>query len=622
MDARLLDYYNQELAYIREVGWEFAQTYPKVAGRLGMAGAETADPYVERLLEGFAFLAARIHLKIDAEFPRFSQRLIEVVYPHYLAPTPSMCVVEIPYEGELSGDVAQGLMLPRGTVLRSRPVGTDGTRCDFVTGHDVNVWPIELVDAVPSSPTDDLIIRGIKRIDTTKGVIRLKFRARTSGALKRCDMDSICLFLGGEQRIASQLYQLLIDHCLAVLVSDGQSGKWWPLAPDAIVAEGFRADQALLPADSRVFQGYRLLHEYFAFPARFHFCSIQGLRRAAPCLQGDEFEIAVLLDRSIDALAPTIDRNSFVLNCTPAINLFPYQAGRVMLSLGEFEHHIVPDRTRPLDFEVYRVDAVQGFDRGNTPLTSFRPFYQSLDSDARRDGAYFSVRRENRRMSESAERNGMRSGYLGSEAFLSLVDGAESPWREEVEQLSIALMVTNRDLPTLMPVSGHHDFTIDSSSQLPFANILRGPTKPHPSIAERELTWRLISHLSLNYLALKDLDETNGAVAIRELLGLYGSLADPLVALHGESIVSSAVRPATRRLPGAGPLLYGRGVSIALTVDENGFAGHSPFLFGSVLEQYFSRHVSINLFTELTLIGKQSGKIAYWGPRWGGRPDA
>lgn len=622
MDARLLDYYNQELAYIRELGQEFAQAYPKVAGRLGMADGEIADPYVERLLEGFAFLSARIHLKIDAEFPRFSQRLIEVVYPHYLAPTPSMCVVELPLKGELSGDFAQGMTLPRGTVLRSRPISSEGTRCNFLTGHEVKVWPIELVDAIPSPPTDDLMVPGVKRIDATRSVIRLKFRARMPGVLKRCNIDTICLFIAGEQRIASHLYQLLVGHGIAVLVSDGKTEKWRPLPNGSIVPEGFRPDQALLPADTRVFQGYRLLHEYFAFPARFHFCSINNLQRAASLLQEDEFEIAILLDRTIDTLAPNIDRNSFVLNCTPAINLFPYHAGRVMLSLGEFEHHIVPDRTRPLDFEVYRVDAVQGFDRGNTPQTAFRPFYQSLDSDVGADGAYFSVRREKRRLSESIERNGLRSGYLGSEVFLSLVDGAESPWREEIEQLSISLMVTNRDLPILIPVSGQHDFTIDSSNQLPFANILRGPTKPHPSIAERELTWRLISHLSLNYLALKDLDETNGAVAIRELLGLYGALADPLIALHGESISSSVVRASTRRLPGAGPLVYGRGVNISLTVDENAFAGHSPFLFGSVLEQFFSRHVSINLFTELTLHGKQSGKIASWGPRWGGRPDA
>lgn len=622
MDARLLDYYNQELAYIQEVGREFSHAYPKVARRLGMTDAGTADPYVERLLEGFAFLSARIHLKIDAEFPRFSQRLLEVLYPHYLAPTPSMCVAEIPFEGEPASEVGLGLTLPRGTVLRGRPAGESGTRCDFVTGHEITVWPIALTDVMASSPTDDLILPGIKNVRTVTSVIRLKFKEQAPGALKRCEMDSMSLFVGGDQRVASHLYQMVIDRSVAVLVSDGQGGRWQPLAAGAIVAEGFRSDQALLPADPRVFQGYRLLHEYFAFPARFHFFSINGLRQTVASQSGGEFEVAILLNCNLDSLAPSIDRGSFMLNCTPAINLFPYRAGRVMLSLGEFEHHIVPDRTRPLDFEIYRVNGVQGFDRGNLPLTSFRPFYQTLDSDARPDLAYFSIRREPRRVSSSAERNGPRSAYLGSEAFLSLVDGTESPWQEGIEQLSIDMLATNRDLPTLMPVSGSRDFTIDSSSQLRSANIVRGPTKPRESIAERELTWRLISHLSLNHLALKNLDAVNGAVAIRELLGLYGALADPLVARHGGSIDSAVVTAVTRRLPGDGPLVYGRGVSIELNVDEDAFAGHSPFLFGSVLEQYFCRHVSINLFTELKLTGRRSGQIAYWGPRWGGRPDA
>lgn len=622
MDARLLDYYNQELAYLREMGREFAHAYPKVAGRLGIKDTETADPYVERLLEGFAFLTARIQLKMDAEFPRFSQRLLEVVYPHYLSPTPSMCVVEIQGDNEQLADVASGMRLPRGTTLRGRTGDHTDTPCEFVTGHDVTVWPIRLSGVVVSGPTEDLMLPRLRNLGSVRSVIRLRFTASQPGILARCDLDAITVFLGGDQRIASHLYQVLVDQSIAVLVSDGSGSGWVPLSSEAILPEGFRNDQALLPMDSRVFQGYRLLHEYFAFPARFHFCSINGLRAAASMLRGDEFELAILVSSNLDHLAPSIDRGSFVLNCTPAVNLFPYRAGRVALNLGEFEHHVVADRTRPLDFEIYRICSVQGFDRGNSPLTSFRPFYQSLDSDARADGAYFSMRREPRRISESVSRNGPRSSYYGSEVFLSLVDGAESPWQEAIEQLSIEMLVTNRDLPSLMPVSGQRDFSIDGSTQFPYANLLRGPTKPSSSFAEREMTWRLISHLSLNYLALRDLDEENGAVALRELLGLYGSIADPLVARHGQAIESAIVQPITRRLPQTGPLVFGRGIGIEITLNEEAFAGHSPYLFGCILEQFFSRHVSINLFTELSLKGNRSGLMASWAPRWGGRPDA
>lgn len=623
MDPRLLDYFNQEITYLREMGHEFSRAYPKVAGRLGMTESGTADPYVERLLEGFAFLSARVHLKMDAEFPKFSQRLLEVIYPHYLAPTPSMCVVQIESDkDQLSEAMGEGAVLPRGTQMRGRQSDHSDTRCTFVTGHDVKVWPISLNEVTVSAPTDDLMLHGVRNVGSTASVIKLKFGALRPGVLARCDLGSLTLFLGGDPRIASHLYRVLMDQTVAVLVSDGTGGPWQPLPSPAIHPEGFGVEQALLPVDSRVFQGYRLLHEYFAFPARFHFCTIDGLSSFKTAIAGDEFEIAILVRSNLDQLAPSIDRGSFVLNCTPAINLFPYRAGRVLLTLGEFEHHVVPDRTRPLDYEVYSIGSVQGFDRGNVPLTDFRPFYQSLDSDAHPEGAYFSMRREPRRLSESASRNGLRSAHYGSEVYLSLVDGREAPWNENIEQLAIEMLVTNRDLPALMPISGDQDFLIEGSNQFRHANILRGPSKPGASFAERETTWRLISHLSLNHLALKDLDSDNGAIALRELMGLYGSIADPNVARHGQAIESASIRPVTRRLPGSGPLVFGRGVGIEVVVDEDAFAGHSPYLFGCILEQYFCRHVSINLFTELALRGNRSGLIAEWKPRWGGRPDA
>lgn len=622
MDARLLDYYNRELAYIRELGGEFAEAFPKVAARLGMGGGEVMDPYVERLLEGFAFLAARIHLKIDAEFPRFSQRLLEVVYPQYLAPTPSMCVVEVPFAGERSAALAEGLTLPRGTLLKGRGAGAHGTQCSFVTKHDLAIYPVELLRAAGSAPTEDLPLSRLPRGASARGVIRLGFRLQMSGAEGGLQTDELGFFLGGDEIVASQLYGLLAGHCVGVLQTAGVPGRWSVRGGDAVRMEGFGVGQAMLPTDPRVFQGYRLLHEYFAFPARFHFFTVTGLRQGLANLQGDEFEIAILLDRPVQELEARIDRGCFVMNCVPAINVFPHRAGRVLLSSGEYEHHVVPDRTRPPDYEVYRVDAVQGFDRGNSPLTTFRPFYQSLDTDTRRDGAYFSTRRENRRLSEAVVRNGPRSGYQGSEVFLSLVDGAEAPWNEDIEQLAVDVLLTNRDLPLLMPVTGEGDFSIENGAHVLHANILRGPTRPRAAIAEREMTWRLISHLSLNYLALKDLDGRNGASALRELLALYAALGDPVVGRHGEAVQSVVAAACTRRLPGHGPLMFGRGIGIDVTIDERNFAGHSPYLFGAVLEQYLSRHVSVNSFTELTLRGSRAEPVATWSPRWGGRPDA
>lgn len=624
MDPRFLDYYNRELAYLHELGGEFAESYPKVAGHLGMQSASVADPYVERLMEGFAFLAARIHLKIDAEFPRFSQRLLEVVYPHYLAPTPSMAIVQIPLDLAMaSKQPGGGARLPRGTQLTSGAIPGASTRCTFVTGHELEAWPLEVVEASAGTPGGDLPVSRYLKGQEVKGEIRIRLRQLGPETAGRVAPDRLSFFLAADDAVATLLYEALVGHGVGVMVSTpGSNSKTSFLPRESIRPQGFDADQALLPTDPRVFQGYRLLHEYFSFPQRFLFVAIEGLAKAVQRLGEPVFELTVLLDRDAGSLAATVDRKCFELNCVPVVNVFPRTGNRMTITSGELEHHIVPDRTRPLDYEVYRVDAVEGFDRGNNPVDRFVPFYRHVGEDLRGAEAYFSVRREPRRLSENAARGGGRSSYVGSEVFLSLVDAREAPWPEQIDQLSVTMLLTNRDLPLLIPSNGARDLAVETDLPMRWARILRGPSRPRYALAEREITWRLINHLSLNYLALRDMDAKSGAVALRELLGLYGSLADPAVARHADAIATVETRSVTRRLPVSGPLVFGRGVGVTATVDEVPFAGSSPFVFGAVLEQFLARHVSMNMFCEFTLASSTRGKVAAWPPRWGGRPDA
>ncbi len=623
MDSRFLDYYNRELAYLHELGAEFAASFPKVAGHLGMQGGLVADPYVERLMEGFAFLASRIHLKIDSEFPRFSQRLLEVVFPNYLAPTPAMAIVQIPLDP--AGNTKNGggvARLPRGTVLNSGAIPGIATKCTFVTGHDMEVWPIEVQEASAGMPAGDLPLTRHLRGKEAQGEIRLRLKYQIPVASEQPHPERLVFFLAASDALATQIYEALIGHCLGVMVSSPQGGETTFLPAAALRQEGFDTDQALLPTDPRVFQGYRLLHEYFAFPQRFLFFSVNGLRAPLSRLGEDIFELTVLLDRDVGTLASTVNKKCFELNCVPVVNVFKRNGNRLLISHAGVEHHVVPDRTRPLDYEVYRVDSVEGFDRGNNPVTRFAPFYRHVGSDTGGCEAYFTTRRESRRMSDSSLREGARSSYAGSEVFLSLVDAREAPWPQQIDQLSVAMLLTNRDLPLLIPTNNARDLSVETDMPMSWGRILRGPSRPRFSVAEREMTWRLISHLSLNYLAMRDMDPQSGAVAMRELLGLYALLADPAVARHGESIVSVESSSVTRRLPVSGPLVFGRGVGIKVTVDEVPFAGSSPYLFGCVLEQFLARHVSMNMFCELSLHSATRGAIASWPPRWGGRPDA
>ncbi|MEO8752429.1 MAG: type VI secretion system baseplate subunit TssF [Casimicrobiaceae bacterium] len=621
MDPRLLDYFNRELGYFRQLGAEFADQFPKIAGRLGMKGVEVADPYVERLLEGVAFLGARVQLKMDAEFPRFSQRLLEVVYPNYLAPTPAAAIVRFaPKLAEIN--LESGFTLPRGTLLRSQIAKGEQTACEFQTAHPVTLWPFDLSEATFTGAPADLPIHQLPVDRTVKGAIRLRFQTAADITLDRLAIPSLSLHLAGTDDVASRLFELIIGRVCGVVVCGTERPlKWHRYLPASVVrCEGFGEGEALIPYESRGFEGYRLLHEYFAFPQRFLFFGVGGLREALRGVDARGFDIVLLLDRSVPDLERVVDTKQFGLYCTPAINLFERRSDRIAVAPDVFEHHIVVDRARPLDFEVYSVTQVLGHSPNESEPQAFRPFYGSITSDDRNFGRYYSMRREPRLLSDKARRNGPRTGYIGSEVFLSLVDQLEAPYSGDLRQLTVVARCTNRDLPLLMPSGGRTDFTLVASAPVEGITILRGPTRPIPSLAEREITWRLISHLGLSYLTLTDLDKEQGAVSLRRLLELYAALANPATRNQIEGVQGVSLRPVTRRAPRPGPLVFARGVEISLTLDETAFGGAFAFLFGRVLETFFARHVGLNTFTETVVHSLQRGELARWAPRPGERP--
>jgi type VI secretion system protein ImpG len=273
-----------------------------------------------------------------------------------------------------------------------------------------------------------------------------------------------------------------------------------------------------------------------------------------------------------------------------------------------------------MDYEVFGVTSVSGHASAERPEQEFRPFYGSLGSDDEEYGAYYSVRREPRLLSDTAQRNGTRTGYTGSEVYVSLVDRNEAPFSGQLRYLTLEALCTNRDLPMLLPLGTDTDFTLRVSAPVSVIKVLHGPTRPRGALAENAATWHLISHLGLNYLSLTDLDEMQGAQTLREMLKIYGNLADPVVSKQIAGLRHVRATAVHHRLPIPGPIVYGRGVRVSLDIDETAFSGISPYLFGAVLEQFFARHVSINMMSELELSTLQRGRIARWKPRMGGRP--
>ena len=621
MDQRLLDYYNRELQYLRELGGEFARQFPKIAGRLGLDAFECADPYVERLLEGFAFLAARVKLKIDAEFPRFTGHMLEMVYPHYLAPTPSMAVVQM-QPNHRQGVLTDGFLVPAGTALRGNIGKGEPTACEYRTGHAIELWPLEIGSVAHSTYLGDVSDVRLSTKRQVKATLRIKLRTVGELNFAQLSLKNLPLFVRGQDQVALRLYELLLAGTVAMVIRPPD--KSWSEVVDAspVLPIGFADDEALLPYGPRSFQGYRLLHEYFALPSRYQFVEFRGLGPAVRRCRAQELDVIVLLDRHDAIVEGAIGSAHLAPYCTPCINLFPRRADRIHLSERVNEYHVVADRTRPMDLEVHTVTEVVGYGTSADIRREFLPFYACDERTTFADEpAFYTVRREPRVASTRQRRDGSRTTYGGSEVFLSLVDGREGPYHPDLRQLSVNTLCTNRDLPLEISLGeGRTDFHLETGAPVEAVRVVAGPSAPHPSHAWGDVAWRLVGHLSLNYLSLADSPDGQGAAALRELLHLYGNLADPGIRRQIDGVRAIKSSPIVRRVPTEGASCFARGLEVTVSFDESAFEGTSVFLLGSVLERFFAKYVSINSFTETVLRSTQRGEIMRWPAQPGRRP--
>lgn len=619
MDPRLLQYYNRELEHVQEMGAEFAKEFPKIAGRLGMEDLPCTDPYVERLLEGFAFMAARVQLKMDAEFPKFTQHLLEIVYPHYLNPIPSMLIAQLAPD-LTDPSLSDGYQLPRNSVLRGSSAKGERTACEYRTAHDLSLWPLELTEARYFPTAGSLANIDVEGLDDVRAGIRFRLRCTTS-AFDELTLENLPVFLSGSGDVSSALYEQLLGNCQGLLVRPkGGSNSWQMRLPaTSLKRHGFDDEQRLLPYTRRSFEGYRLLQEYFAFPERFLFVEFADLLEPIQRCASTELEIIVLLDRSLSWLEGSTDKDQFALFCTPAVNLFEKRADRVMIDRRKSEFHVVPDRTRPMDFEIYSLEKMVGYRDSNEQTLEFKPFYTARDPSAEKeDLAYFSVSREPRATSSKQRREGTRSSYVGSEIFINIVDGHEAPYSPDLKQLEFHTLCTNRDLPLQMTLGiGTTDFSLDVGGPVKSIRCLGKPTSPKPSPVFGESGWRLLSHLSLNYISLVQDDAREGAQLLRQMLGLYGDTNDPSFLKQIEGLKSISSRSIVRRLPTTGPVSFGRGLELELTCDDNAFEGAGVFLFGSVMEEFFARYVSLNSFSETVIKTDARGEVMRWPTRIG-----
>lgn len=626
MDPRLLQYYRQELLHVRETAAEFAREHPKIAARLALEATtsqgECVDPYVERLLEGFAFLTARVQIKQDAEYARFTQHLLELVYPGYQAPTPSMLVAQLQPDLQDAG-LAAGPLVPRRSLMASRLAPGERTASRFATAHNVRLWPLQVAQARYQAHVTDLHATVLAQAPRARACLRLRLKVTAALKASQLKLDRLTLYLAGDESVAHRVYEQLFACTAAVAVVNPSRRGVAPVAvlpASAVQPGGLADDEAALPGVGLAFEGYRLLKEYAALPERYLFVHVDGLSRALPLVDHDEVELLFVLDRADNPLEKMVDASGFALHCTPAINLFDKRLDRVEVRRGDHEHHVVADKARPMDYEIYALQTVNGYDESGVQQTRhFEPLYNRHDKLTEAEQAYFSVRRVPRLLSEAQRQRGPRTGYIGTELYVALVDPNDAPLSANVQQLGIQALCSNRDLPLLMSVGGTEDFSFEGSFPVQGIRCIKGPTRPVAPVHEGETPWRLLSHLQMNYLSLVDGQSREGAAGLREVLSLYG--LDPRSPLHKqvEGVVSVAARAAICRVPVPGPIAFGRGVEVRLTLDERAFEGSGILVLGTVLEHFLARHASLNSFVQLVLHSQSRGEVKRWTPRIGRR---
>ncbi len=597
----ILPYYNSELRFIRDMAAAFAEANPKIAGRLRLSTDGADDPHVARLMEGFAFLNARTRMKLEDDFPELTTALLDLLYPHYLRPFPSMAIMQV----EPKPGLQQHRRMPAGTELLTEPVAGEPMR--FRTGYPVDLWPVALTAAsVTGLP---LVAPRNPRAAAAAGVIRLSLACTTPDVtFATLGLDRLRFFISSSSRTAQMLYELINGGVLSIaLAEDAADERPVFLEPGAIRAVGFADDEVLLPLGPASDPAHALLSEYFGFPEKFLFFDVTGLDAKTLLDGGRTMEIFLYLDRFDATLERQVTTADFRLFATPVVNLFSQRAEPIRLFPGRYEHRIVPDARREAMTEVYSVDSVVIADRGGVEQ-AYHPFYAT--GHPRTDGLrYWQVTRRT---------STLRSG--GDDVFLATVDTGGRPVADADHVASVELTCTNRDLATQLPRGeGRPRLTlVQAGLQGAGATFITAATPAQRPQRGHGALWRLVSHLSLNHMSIAD-----PALAIdlvRELLALHDNPAGAEGRRVAKRLGAIATRPATARAPAGGHIAFVGGTEITLEFEDRRLSGSGAFLLGALLDRVFASMAAINSFSRTRLILKGDKEVwQQWPSRTGTR---
>jgi type VI secretion system protein ImpG len=599
MSDALLPYYDRELAAIRSLAGAFAQDHPKVAGRLRLSADTVDDPHVERLLEGVAFLGARVQQRLDDEFPELTSALLEVLYPHYLAPFPSCAIAQF----HCQTDVDAAVHLPAGMAMTTEPVR--GEACRFRTAWDQTLWPIE-IESVRLSGLP-LIAPPNPKAAGAVSVLRIGLRCVGDTDMTALHLDRLRFFLRAPANVSLPLLELLSASAVSIAYADGPADPNPVIAPpSAIQPVGFGPNEALIPWPTRSFSGFRLLTEYFAFPEKFLFLDFTGIEAKTLLRAGRRLDIFVYLNRALPELERLVGSESLALGCTPIVNLFPQRCEPIALSHTDTEYRVSADARRPAAMEVWQIERVCE-SRADGTVREWAPFY--------RLSAMGTIAAESRGRYQATRRP---SSIGGTDMFLGVTDSGFDPNRPADAVLSVDALCLNRDLPASLPFGGGHPalHIVEGHTAVRQAVCLTAPTPTLRPLHGKEHFWRLVSHLSLGHLSV--VGGEAGAVALKEVLRLYDVRDAPETRAAIDGLVSVSTAPGVSRVSGARAGTFCRGLDVTLVFEQRAWQDGGLFLLASVLDRFLALHATINSFVRSRAVLRgRSGVAASWPARAG-----
>lgn len=590
---KLLPYYERELGTLRRSCREFAERYPRIANELLMAGEACKDPHIERMIQSFALLTARIAKRLDDDYPQFTESLLETLYPHYLRTFPSVSIAKID-AGQEKGIVS----IPRGTMLRS--VQVQGVRCQFRTVYEVAVAPLAIVqarfEALIGAPTAIRLAAGVS------SSISITINATSLIGLEQLDVRRLRVFLDGEPSFCAALRDTLFLRAGSAYLSIADDGAWTALDTVPIEAAGFAEEDALIPAGARSHPAYRLLTEYFAFPEKCNFLDLD-LSHILPLLPNkcERFTLHLALkniraDSNLARGLATLSAANLVLNCTPLVNLFKCSAVPVSITETAPDYALLADAAHPEAYEIHTVESarlVSGTGQSTT-VKELYPFYSTRHGQGTASD-YWITRRDELLADTSP----------GYEVRIALVDGDLEPLPSEARTLSAELTCSNRDLPAALSygLPGGDLYMVGALEKAP-VRLLRKPTASLRFDSGRGAHWRLISHLSLNHRALSGL----GVEEFRKMLTLYDMPASPITQRQIQGVLALQYKVIMAWIPGTPCASLMPGIEVRMTLDEEAFTGSGIHAFAQVIDRFLALYGQINVFSQLIVLSKHNGE--------------